>query len=260
MKTKVVLVFLAMVLVMSLVAFGACAASAKRTMTPEEGRTLPEKVKVPSEEEKAPAEKATVPGADEPAKIVEIGKGETASTSPSLTSKPTQPVICEVSENLPYYKYVINFVSNPEPTIHHYNIYKEIEVDVYEIIGEVAASSESSNYSYVDYSSNPSQRSARYKISAVNDEGQESKLSNYHQPVFLQVNQGAPSGQINLDWTSYLGRTLSQYEIYRDSDLGDAHLHLYDTISGSLTSYTDTNLTSPYYYFVKPLFSSDCCK
>ena len=259
MKNKVVLVFLAMVLVISLAAFGACAASAKRTVTPEEGRTLPEKVEVPSEEEKAPAEKAAAPGEDEPAKIVEIGNGETASTPPSLTPKSTQPVICEVSKKSPHGKYVINFVSNPEPTIHHYNIYKEIEVDVYEKIGEVAASSGSSNYSYVDYSSNPSQRPARYKISAVNDEGQESKLSNYHQPVFLQVNQGVPSTNINLDWTSYLGRTLSQYEIYRGTSPDDAHMHLYDTISGSLTSYTDANVYDTYYYSVKPLFSSGCC-
>lgn len=245
MKNKVVLVFLAMVLVMSLAAFGACAAPAKRTVTPEE--------------EKAPAEKAAAPGEDEPAKIVEIGKGEIARTPPSLTPKPIQPVICEVTKNFLYGKYVINFVSNPEPTIHHYNIYKEIEVDVYEKIGEVAASSGSSNYSYVDYSSNPSQRPARYKISAVNDEGQESKLSNYHQPVFLQVNQGVPSTNINLDWTSYLGRTLSHYEIYRSTHPVDAHTDLYDTISGSLTSYTDTDLFDTYYYSVKPLFSSGCC-
>ncbi len=53
MKTKVVLVFLAMVLVMSLAAFGACAAPKRSTMTPEEGRTLPEEEKAPPEEEKA---------------------------------------------------------------------------------------------------------------------------------------------------------------------------------------------------------------
>jgi len=56
-----VLVLLAIVLVVSPVAFGACAAPAKRTVTPEEGRTLPEEVKAPPEEEKAPEEKVVPP-------------------------------------------------------------------------------------------------------------------------------------------------------------------------------------------------------
>ena len=60
MKTRVVLVFLAMVLVMFSVAFGACAAPAKRTVTPEEGRTLPAEEKAP-EEKKAPSEKEKTP-------------------------------------------------------------------------------------------------------------------------------------------------------------------------------------------------------
>ena len=166
---------------------------------------------------------------------------------------PTQPVISEVAIDELCGKYAINFISNPEPTIHHYNIYKETGPDVYEKIGDVNSEAGSDNYSYIDYSSHPQGRPARYKISAEDIEGQESILSNYHQPVFLQVSCYLET-TVNLDWTPYLGRTPSQYEIYRGTT--PDNMSLYDTINGSFSSYNDLDLFDHYYYFVKPVFGS----
>ena len=100
MKNKVVLVFLAMVLVMSLTAFGGCAAPAKRTVTPEEEEP-------PTAEVEEATEKARQPGTEsisevalelrnvesEPSVILELKKGgdvvlkvmETILVEPTLT-------------------------------------------------------------------------------------------------------------------------------------------------------------------------------
>jgi hypothetical protein len=168
-------------------------------------------------------------------------------------SPPTQPVISEVVVDEFMWKYRIDFSSNPEPTIDHYNIYTEIATDVYEKIGEVDSDG-SSNYSYIDYTSTPEMQPSRYKISAVDNEGQESVLSNYHQYLFYQVSQQDGAVTINLDWTPYLGKTPSHYEIYRGSS--PDMMFLLDTISGSFTSYNDLNVYAYYYYSVKPVFNN----
>ncbi len=172
----------------------------------------------------------------------------------------SQPVISEIVINETVWKYQINFISNPEPTIDFYNIYKERTSDVYVKIGEVDSDG-SNNYSYLDANdggdpnSGPDIASSRYKISAVDNEGQESILSNYHQYLFCQVNQGVPSTTINLVWTPYLGRTPSRYDIYRGTS--PDQIYLYDNVSGSFTTYNDINVYDVYYYLVKPVFNNN---
>ena len=166
------------------------------------------------------------------------------------SSPPTQPVISEVVVDEFMWKYRIDFSSNPEPTIDHYNIYTEIATDVYEKIGEVDSDG-SSNYSYLDLYSSPEIHPSRYKVSAVDNEGQESILSNYHQYLFYQVNYYSTNSY--LDWTPYLGKNPSHYEIYRGTT--PDNLQLLDTISGSFTKYTDINVFDYYYYLVKPVFN-----
>lgn len=167
----------------------------------------------------------------------------------------TQPVISEVVVDPDLGKYAINFISDEATIIDHYNIYKEIERDVYSKIGEVDVSPGSNNasnynYSFIDYSSNPQQRPARYKISAADTGGDESALSDYHQAVFLQLS--LCHNTYYLRWTPYLGRTPSQYKIYRGTTSTNMQWHY--TISGSFTSYNDVNVTDDYYYSVEPVF------
>lgn len=166
-------------------------------------------------------------------------------------SPPTQPVISEIVLNQEVWKYEIKFNANPESTIDHYNIYSEIAYDVYEKIGEVDSDG-AFHYSYLDINSSPETKGTRYKISAVGDDGQESILSNYHQYCCLTISGGYGS-TVGLMWSPYLGRTPSKYGIYRGS--APDNMVLYDTITGSFTSYNDCNVFSVYYYAVKPIFN-----
>lgn len=138
--------------------------------------------------------------------------------------------------------------------ISHYNIYKESsQAGVYYLVDEVPFDSLSS---WVDPVSNPQVRSWRYKISVVDDCGNESNLSGEHKTIHLTVNEGINS-TYNLIWDHYDGLTYSTYEIYRKTN-GGTWINI-ASLPSNLNSYTDaTPPAGTEYYRVEAITSASC--
>jgi len=118
--------------------------------------------------------------------------------------------------------------------IDHYNIYRESwYAGQYDFIASVPYDDMSE---YVDPTANPTTRSWRYKISAVDFCAQESPLSEHHKTIHLTINEGL--GQTyNLIWDHYEGLPYFTYYIHRYMNSTD--WVLIDSLPSNLTSYTD---------------------
>jgi PKD repeat protein len=115
-----------------------------------------------------------------------------------------------------------------------YNIYKESsQSGLYFLVGNTPYDSLSS---FVDYSADPSIRSWRYKITAVDSCGNESEYSPIHKTIHLTNNMGI-SGEVNLIWDYYSGMNYSTINLWRYSSVDG--WNLIQAMPSNLTSYTD---------------------
>lgn len=114
------------------------------------------------------------------------------------------------------------------------NLYKETNVNgEYRLLtSEPVASS-----SYVDFTSMPEVKGARYKAAYVLPYG-ESGFSAVHRPLHVMINKGVDNSW-NLIWTPYEGAEIDSYRILRGTS-ADA-LSQIDEVSGSMSSYADFN-------------------
>ncbi|MBI5219263.1 MAG: T9SS type A sorting domain-containing protein [Bacteroidia bacterium] len=107
-----------------------------------------------------------------------------------------------------------------------------------------------------DYTSNPQQNDYYYAISSVDSLGNESPRCPHHRTMLLAVNQGVPSTTINLSWNAYIDSTggivPDYYIIYRGSttDILDSIAAKPAVVGQEYYSWSDLNITSPYYYQV----------
>lgn len=101
--------------------------------------------------------------------------------------------------------------NNPE-NISHYNIYRETSnVGQYQKIDTVNRSSISV---FNDVVASPENRSWRYKISAVNECGVESNLSESHKTIHL-VTTDLGGGEKGISWDNYEGFEYNTYDVLR---------------------------------------------
>ncbi|HEC41921.1 MAG TPA: T9SS type A sorting domain-containing protein [Bacteroides sp.] len=142
--------------------------------------------------------------------------------------------ICMVTVDTATGKNVVIWEKLVTNDVSHYNIYRESSVKGdYQIIASVDALDESI---FVDSIADPTVRSWRYKLSVVDDCGNESALSDHHKTMHLTMNVGLDQS-VNLIWDHYEGFAIPTYEIWRYDSAGD-----WSNISNmpsNLTSYTD---------------------
>jgi len=157
--------------------------------------------------------------------------------------------LCVVTVDPVSGKNLIVWEKSVGPDIASYLIYKEISTNFYSAIGMVPYSDIST---FLDVNSNPGAYPAKYKISILDSQGSESQKSPYHKTIHLQASQGVPSSTINLQWTDYFDEegvfVPAKYYIYRGQQ--PDNLTLLDSVSGSITTYTDMNVFSVYYYMI----------
>jgi hypothetical protein len=97
--------------------------------------------------------------------------------------------------------------------IDHYNIYRETSVpNQFTLIGTRPADSLSV---YVDSMAYPWIRSYRYKISAVDNCGNESALSDIHKTIHVNLNVGYIQNTVNLIWDDYEGFQYNSFHVWR---------------------------------------------
>ena len=76
-----------------------------------------------------------------------------------------------------------------------------------------------------------------------------SDTSAYHKTVHLSMNTGI-NGEVNLSWNNYEGYQVSNYLIFRGDSTG--MMMMINSISGSLTSYTDATPPSGFLTYQVP--------
>jgi PKD repeat protein len=124
-----------------------------------------------------------------------------------------------------------------DPTVSYYNIYKESsEAGLYYFVGSTSGDSLSQ---YYDYDSDPRIRSWKYKVSAVDNCGNEGALSVQHKTMHLTSNFGL-NNSINLIWDTYVGFSYSSYYINRYHP--STGWIIIDTVPSSAFTYTDQNV------------------
>lgn len=123
-------------------------------------------------------------------------------------------------------------------------IYRETNVtDSYLRIGAVDYQS---NAEYADVSSQPDVQSNKYKISVVDNCGNETELSDSHKTMHLTINKGINTIW-NLIWEAYQGYSVSTYNIYRGTSANN--IQIIGSLSGSNTQFTDYTAPSGDIYY-----------
>ncbi len=137
-----------------------------------------------------------------------------------------------------------------------YNIYKESsQSGLYFLIGNQPYDSLST---FIDITADPSIRSWRYKLTAVDGCGNESEYSPIHKTIHLTNNMGI-SGEVNLIWDYYSGMNYSSVNLWRYSSV-DGWV-LIQTMPSNLTSYTDATPPSgatSLAYFIEGIPDNPC--
>jgi len=134
-----------------------------------------------------------------------------------------------------------------------FKIYKEsTTVNVYDSIGFRPYDSLSV---FIDYNSQPTVKSAKYRISVVDSCGNESAMSPYHTTMHLTINKGL-GWSFNLIWTPYEGFQVQTYRIWRWK-LSSGWSKI-DSVSGGATTFTDNPSFGLVYYFVEIVPPGSC--
>lgn len=156
----------------------------------------------------------------------------------SVTPEPVIPEICLVtvdettSNNMLVWSYDME-------TVDKFGIYRETNTaNEYNFIEYIDGGQFNT---YIDEQSVPDQISNRYKITAVDSCGTETKLSDFHKTIHLTINKGLENSW-NLIWDSYEGFTFGTYNIYRS--INDGEFELLKEVASNLTSYTDKNVVA----------------
>jgi photosystem II stability/assembly factor-like uncharacterized protein len=167
--------------------------------------------------------------------------------------------ICLVTIDTITGKNMVVWEKTPNAGIASYRVYRESNIkNVYELL----ATKPYDNLSvFVDMTSQPKKKSHLYKISVVDNCGNESLKSPYHKTLFLQYG-GSVEGVI-MNWGEYeienSEMDFVSYIIYRGSD--STQLQPIDTISASLDQYTDTDpdaLAGRRYYRIAGVKATKC--
>ena len=168
--------------------------------------------------------------------------------SNALTEAPQISVVGMNSEN----RNVVAWSALDNANVNAYRIYRENNVaNVYEPMATV----EALQTTWTDSTADPTARAYRYKVTAVDECGGESPMSDYHKTMHLTINQGI-GNTWNLIWSHYEGFNFGTYRIYRGTS--PSNMTMIGEVPSNLNSYTDNTATAStgYYYQVEVVRNS----
>lgn len=124
------------------------------------------------------------------------------------------------------------------------NIYKEVSIDAYNLIGTTT----NSETSFIDINSNPQETSSKYKISIVDTCENEGILSDYHQTIYLQNTYDSNTSTNTFSWSEYIGLTFSNYLLFGITDSNEiVEIASIPSMSNSFDYINSTHQYSQYY-------------
>ena len=168
--------------------------------------------------------------------------------SNNLPEAPQISVVGMNSEN----RNVVAWSALDNANVNAYRIYRENNVaNVYEPMATV----EALQTTWTDSTADPTARAYRYKVTAVDECGGESPMSDYHKTMHLTINQGL-GNTWNLIWSHYEGFNFGTYRIYRGTN--PSNMTMIGEVPSNLNSYTDNTATdnTGFYYQVEVVRNS----
>ena len=168
--------------------------------------------------------------------------------SNALTEAPQISVVGMNSEN----RNVVAWSALDNANVNAYRIYRENNIaNVYEPMATV----EALQTTWADSTADPTARAYRYKVTAVDECGGESPMSDYHKTMHLTINQGI-GNTWNLIWSHYEGFNFGTYRIYRGTN--PSNMTMIGEVPSNLNSYTDNTATdnTGFYYQVEVVRNS----
>ncbi len=170
-----------------------------------------------------------------------VGVNSCGTGSPAIINimvdEPVSQDICLVTVNEESNANVVVWEKANSDLYKHYNIYREVTTNNYQLIATVPYDSLSE---YVDSVANPNITSYKYKITAVDTCMNESPQSLYHNTIHLQY-----FGNGNLQWTLYgiesQPNPVDFYQVYRDDSTTGNWNIISSTIPGNNFTFTDVN-------------------
>ncbi|HVE62129.1 MAG TPA: T9SS type A sorting domain-containing protein, partial [Chitinophagaceae bacterium] len=164
------------------------------------------------------------------------GNGCKATAAALIDILAPKPVICMVTVDSVTGTNLAVWEKQTGLGIKSYNVYKEsTQAGVYYKLGNVPFDSLSV---FNDTLSNPLVRAWRYKLTAIDNCGNESGKSPEHKTMHVTINHGV-NNSVNLIWDNYIGFNFGTFYIYRYSNLKG--WSVIDSIPSNLSSYTDFN-------------------
>jgi len=155
--------------------------------------------------------------------------------------------ICLVTVDTTVWKNKIIYEKTSNVGTVSFNIYKQTGIDEYTLIGNVPFYQPSF---FIDNNSQPESHGDIYKISVLDSCGHESDLSFFHKTINLTIAVNGTT--MGLNWDDYVDESgdfvPAKFYIFRGTNIHN--LALYDSITASLHSYNDIDITSTYFYMI----------
>ena len=166
----------------------------------------------------------------------------------SLTSQYSDLSICYVSsDDSEPTKNRIYLNNQGNYNVAFYEILRESNIaNVYTSIGTIA----STENSFLDDNSDSMVQSYNYKVRLIDKCGNTSSNSDLHKTILLQSSISV-SNSVNLNWSNYVGKSFSTYNIFRNSN--QEGFQLIGSVSANNNSYNDAtaNVTdNNYEYYI----------
>ena len=166
----------------------------------------------------------------------------------------TTPSICVVSVNADNYNEIV-WDKPSNDFIDYFTVYRESneQTDQWDSIGVTPYTGSSI---FIDSTSHPEIQSYRYKISSVDECGNETSLSDLHKTMNLSILKSM-NNTYSLIWDEYEGFEVNSYRIYRGIEIDD--LSLIGSVTSGNFNYNDTySPEGAIYYQVEVLSPSEC--
>jgi hypothetical protein len=158
---------------------------------------------------------------------------------------PPTKQICYAGFDTVSFKNNIYLPTNSPANIESYNIYKEVSLGVWNLIGNVPADS---NH-FTDVNCNPQAQSYSYQIAVVDTCGNEGTRSATHTTITLLSTYDQGTDTYGFTWSAYAGLTVSDYYLYGINASGATTL--IGTVNGNQFFYNYVNPSSAFVkYFV----------
>ena len=160
----------------------------------------------------------------------------TSYTSSIYSNYPNIQPICMVTVDSTTDHNLVIWENQASSGIDHYNIYRDNCDNTFNLIGTVATDAISV---FEDISSLPFVKSYAYKISAVDNCGNESQQSMAHKTIHLKIVLNEAAGSAQLLWDDYIGFANPIFKLYKKTT--DQGWILLSDVVNTEMSYTDLN-------------------